>query len=179
MDEFIPNTTGIPHVSLSYFVVVKLRNGVLMLGRVREFDWGSNPNRERDILGYRLAHGDDFSNPDIWMVPNNYTQNANITMEFLPEKVVEFLQPSEASEGRPRFRAPSMQRQEGGDHYRKLRIQPVEYIHANNIGFIEGSVIKYMTRWRDKGGVGDLRKARHFIDMLIDFEEKNGNPEPR
>jgi hypothetical protein len=59
-----------------------------------------------------------------------------------------------------------------GDHYKKLKIQPVEYIHANGIPFIEGSVIKYVTRWRDKGGIDDLRKARHFIDLLIDLETK-------
>lgn len=60
--------------------------------------------------------------------------------------------------------------QVGGSHYKDLKIQPVQYIHANGIPFIEGSVIKYMTRWRDKGGVKDLEKARHFIDLLIELE---------
>lgn len=60
--------------------------------------------------------------------------------------------------------------QVGGNHYSKLAIQPVEYIHKNGIPFIEGSVIKYVTRWRDKGGVKDLEKARHFIDLLIELE---------
>lgn len=58
----------------------------------------------------------------------------------------------------------------GGSHYKDLAIQPVEYIHKNNIGFIEGNVIKYVTRWRAKGGVQDLMKARHFIDLLIEME---------
>lgn len=65
--------------------------------------------------------------------------------------------------------------QVGGDHYKKLKIQPVEYIHANNIGFAEGSAIKYLTRWRDKGGVEDLKKAKHFIELLIDLETKAGD----
>jgi len=60
--------------------------------------------------------------------------------------------------------------QVAGDHYKKLKIQPVEYIHANGLPFIEGSVIKYVTRWRDKGGVKDLEKARHFLDLLIELE---------
>lgn len=60
--------------------------------------------------------------------------------------------------------------QEGGDHYRTLNIQPVEYIHANGIGYFEGSVIKYVTRWRSKNGIADLRKARHFIELLIELE---------
>ena len=63
--------------------------------------------------------------------------------------------------------------QEGGGHYKTLKIQPVEYIHANGIPFIEGSVIKYVTRWRAKGGVEDLKKARHFLDLLIDLEARN------
>lgn len=59
-----------------------------------------------------------------------------------------------------------------GAHYKGLRIQPVEYIHANDIPFCEGNVIKYVTRWRDKGGIKDLEKARHFIDLLINLESK-------
>lgn len=62
--------------------------------------------------------------------------------------------------------------QAGGDHYKKLKIQPIEYIHANGIPFAEGSVIKYVTRWRDKGGVKDLEKARHFLDLLIELESR-------
>jgi hypothetical protein len=62
--------------------------------------------------------------------------------------------------------------QEGGSHYKNLKIQPIEYIHANAIPFAEGSVIKYVTRWRDKGGIKDLEKARHFLDLLIELERK-------
>lgn len=63
--------------------------------------------------------------------------------------------------------------QVGGSHYKTKGIQPVEYIFANNIGFFEGSVIKYVTRWKDKGGLADLEKAAHFIEMLIEFEVNN------
>jgi hypothetical protein len=63
--------------------------------------------------------------------------------------------------------------QVGGGHYKDMKIQPVEFIHANGIGFIEGCVIKYVSRWRAKGGVDDLRKARHFIDLLIELEERD------
>jgi hypothetical protein len=62
--------------------------------------------------------------------------------------------------------------QVAGSHYKKLKIQPIEFIHANNIPFAEGSVIKYVTRWREKGGIKDLEKARHFIDLLIELETK-------
>ena len=65
-------------------------------------------------------------------------------------------------------------KQEGGDHYRSMAIQPFQYIHANGIGFAEGCAIKYLSRWRSKGGVEDLRKARHFLDLLIEAEEADG-----
>src|SRR5699024_4328781 len=64
----------------------------------------------------------------------------------------------------------ALAQQTGGNHYKTLAIQPVEYIHKNGLGFIEGSVIKYVTRWRSKNGIEDLRKARHFIDLLIELE---------
>ena len=63
--------------------------------------------------------------------------------------------------------------QVAGSHYKKHGIQPVEYIHTNKIGYFEGNVIKYVTRWRDKGGIADLEKAKHYIDLLIELEGKN------
>jgi hypothetical protein len=60
---------------------------------------------------------------------------------------------------------------ENPPHYTKYEIEPKEYIMKNGLGWCEGSVIKYITRWRDKGGVDDLRKAKEFVQMLIDWEE--------
>jgi len=62
--------------------------------------------------------------------------------------------------------------QHGGDHYKRQAIQPWDFIIANNIGFLEGNAIKYLTRWRAKGGLQDLEKARHYIDKLIEVESK-------
>ena len=56
----------------------------------------------------------------------------------------------------------------GGDHYRHFAIQPTEYIMKNNLGFAEGNAIKYITRYKVKGGIEDLQKAKHYIDLLID-----------
>ncbi|MEE8876316.1 DUF3310 domain-containing protein [Pseudomonas helleri] len=66
----------------------------------------------------------------------------------------------------------ALEKQVSGDHYKSLKIQPVEFIHANGIPFVEGSVIKYVTRWRDKGGIADLEKAKHFLEILIELERK-------
>jgi hypothetical protein len=65
----------------------------------------------------------------------------------------------------------SLSIQVGGNHYKEMPIQPIEYIMKNNIGFMEGNAIKYISRWRSKGGIEDLKKARHYLDMLIEFEE--------
>lgn len=59
--------------------------------------------------------------------------------------------------------------QEGGNHYKKMPIQPVEYCYHNKLGVCESNIIKYVTRWRDKNGIQDLEKARHYIDLLIEF----------
>lgn len=63
--------------------------------------------------------------------------------------------------------------QEGGSHYKQMAIQPVEYIHANGLGYFEGNVLKYITRWRVKNGIEDLKKARHYIDLLIEMESRD------
>lgn len=60
--------------------------------------------------------------------------------------------------------------QVGGDHYKSMAIQPAEYILANKLGWSEGCAIGYISRWRDKGGVEDLRKAIHTLQLLIDSE---------
>lgn len=60
--------------------------------------------------------------------------------------------------------------QVGGDHYRKMAIQPIEYILANDLGFVEGSVVKYVSRWKSKGGLEDLEKARHLLAILIESD---------
>tara|TARA_R110001606_G_scaffold290916_1_gene438770 strand:- start:315 stop:560 length:246 start_codon:yes stop_codon:yes gene_type:complete len=60
--------------------------------------------------------------------------------------------------------------QVGGDHYKKMKIQPIDYIMANQMPFCEASVVKYVSRWRDKNGVEDLRKAKQLIDFIIEDE---------
>ncbi len=58
----------------------------------------------------------------------------------------------------------------GGSHYKSLKIQPLEYALQNNLGICEHAVVKYVSRWKTKGGIEDLRKARHYIDILIERE---------
>ena len=60
----------------------------------------------------------------------------------------------------------------GGNHYKGKAIQPWDYIIANNLGYLEGNVVKYISRWRDKGGIDDLRKVVHYAEKLIEVATK-------
>ena len=61
--------------------------------------------------------------------------------------------------------------QVGVNHYQVQTIQPIDYILANELDFCEGNIVKYVTRWKHKNGIEDLRKARHYLDFLIEHEE--------
>lgn len=61
-------------------------------------------------------------------------------------------------------------RQVGGNHYKKYNIQPIEYAMANDLNYCQANAIKYVTRYKDKGGLEDLRKAIHNIELLIELE---------
>lgn len=62
--------------------------------------------------------------------------------------------------------------QVGGNHYAKNKIQPIDFILANNLGWCEANAVKYLTRWKNKNGLEDLRKAKHYIELLIERVEK-------
>lgn len=66
----------------------------------------------------------------------------------------------------------ALDKQVGGDHYKGRAIQPVEYIHANDLDFFQGNVVKYITRWRDKKGIEDLEKCKHYLELYIELESK-------
>ena len=64
----------------------------------------------------------------------------------------------------------NLKKQVGGKHYKSLKIQPVEFIVANNIPYIEGCVIKYVCRHKDKNKKEDILKAIHYLNLLIELE---------
>ena len=61
-------------------------------------------------------------------------------------------------------------------HY-DFQIQPVEYILRNGLGFCEGNVVKYISRWKMKNGKEDLLKARHYIDILLEYIDNLDYPQ--
>jgi len=65
------------------------------------------------------------------------------------------------------------QQQIGGLHYQNKTIQPWDYIAQNGLGYFEGNIVKYVSRWREKGGVQDLRKAAHYLQKLIELQDSS------
>lgn len=65
------------------------------------------------------------------------------------------------------------EKQVGGDHYKKFGgLQPWDVITSWNLGYLDGTALKYIARWRDKGGIEDIKKAIHFLEKFLEVEEK-------
>lgn len=62
--------------------------------------------------------------------------------------------------------------QVGGDHYKNKAIQPWDYIASNNLGYLEGCVVKYVSRYKEKGGMQDLEKAAHYLQKLMEVQSE-------
>ena len=61
-------------------------------------------------------------------------------------------------------------RQEGGSHYKRMKIQPIDFIVQNKLPFREGNIVKYISRHPDKNGAGDLKKVIHYAQMILETE---------
>ena len=61
----------------------------------------------------------------------------------------------------------ALAKQVGGNHYASMKIQPVEFIAANNLGFLEGNIVKYVCRHHAKNGAEDIKKALHYCELLL------------
>ena len=65
--------------------------------------------------------------------------------------------------------------QVGGNHYKEMKIQPIQYVLENGLGYCEGNIVKYASRWRQKGGIDDLRKIIQYAEFLIAQEMSDRN----
>ena len=66
-----------------------------------------------------------------------------------------------------------LEKQVSGSHYKNYEVQPVEFCQRNKLNYCESAAIKYLCRHRDKNGIDDLRKAKHYIELLIEIEYAN------
>ena len=99
-----------------------------------------------------------------WLEKKTQTTGASADVQTQPSKP-----PRKASSQATVSESKSNDVQHGGTHYKVLPIEPWDYIAANSIGFLEGNAIKYLSRWRIKGGLEDLRKAQHYVEKLIEL----------
>jgi Protein of unknwon function (DUF3310) len=73
----------------------------------------------------------------------------------------------------PKLTESALDKQVSGSHYKDKGIQPIVYIHSNNLGFCEGNVVKYVTRHKEKNGAADIKKAIHYLELLLELEYKD------
>lgn len=142
--------------------------------RVREGDRGSVFYRsggriESGDLAWYLAQKDytEITESEAIDILGGRPWEPAITLEPDPQPATPTADPS------PPVPSSAFSVQIGGDHYKDLPIQPIEYCQRNGLGAVESFVVKYVTRWRTKGGVEDLRKAIHLLEMLIEMEAKH------
>jgi hypothetical protein len=66
----------------------------------------------------------------------------------------------------------ALDKQISGTHYKGCKIQPIEYIHANNLDYFQGNVVKYVTRHKDKNAAADIKKAIHYLELILELQYK-------
>ncbi len=76
----------------------------------------------------------------------------------------------------PKVNKKPLDEQAGGDHYKKYIIQPIEYCMVNKLNACQANIIKYATRYKDKNGVEDLLKIKHYVDIILQLEYSINNP---
>jgi len=63
----------------------------------------------------------------------------------------------------------ALEKQTGGNHYKDMAIQPAEYAEKNGLSLLEGNIVKYVSRWKKKGGLTDLQKIIHCAELIIEI----------
>ena len=122
-----------------------------------------------DWTPLQVARACSTTRQRVYQVKHHLRKRMENQMAKLSKQMVT-LHPVQAEVKRqePAAEADANARQVGGAHYKGKSIQPWDYISSNRLGYLEGNIIKYVSRWQDKGGIEDLRKARHYLDKLIE-----------
>jgi hypothetical protein len=122
-----------------------------------------------DGAGVHLSVNDKyplyFYNKEVELVVDTIESRAKIAQDLLFEAAPSIQDLIDSSKL-------ASERQIDGNHYSKLKIQPMEYALQNDLNYGQSNAIKYITRYKDKNGIEDLKKAIHCIELLIEFEEK-------
>lgn len=165
-----PEVTGVYKV---YSVKMPLSEfGKWKWWNFHECQWETTPHMI-DSFTRSYSTAQDVSaaseNPLLCVIVENEQKIAKL-VEYPPE--AEATAPSWNLDGSRAADIPvsTLKNQVDGTHYKQMAIQPVEYCHKNGIDFLEGSVIKYVSRYKQKNGAKDLRKAIHFLQILLELE---------
>ena len=137
-----------------------------------------DPNSRTGKLRAIIRQNPDLTNAEIAILtdePANLVSVARCSMRkkkpkpaIRPAMAVDLIATPEEEEA---FNAIANAQQVGGTHYKDKAIQPWDYIASNNMGYLEGNVVKYVSRWKEKGGVQDLKKAMHYLTKLIEVNQ--------
>lgn len=108
-----------------------------------------------DVIG-ESPKGVTFTrNGKFWALdPSDYTVEIGFSEEPKPDSIS------------------ALDKQVSGNHYKDCKIQPIEYIQANGLSYLEGNVIKYTTRHSKKNGRADIEKAIHYLELILEMEYK-------
>ena len=121
------------------------------------------------ITAVKMKHFTEFwddraiqviKNQGVFVMEPSSIDTAPMAPVFMPDY-------AEAEE--PRTPKSALDVQEGGNHYKKYKIQPVEFAFANNMPFLDANAFKYVCRHADKNGIADLRKARHYLELMAEM----------
>ena len=142
-----------------------------------------DPNSRTGKLRAIIRQNPDLTNAEIAILtdePANLVSVARVSMRKKKPKPVKVVYEKKTTpsidavstpEEEEAFNAIANAQQVGGTHYKDKAIQPWDYIASNNMGYLEGNVVKYVSRWKEKGGVQDLKKAMHYLTKLIEVNQ--------
>lgn len=129
----------------------------------------THPLCNRDIEFPQLAYKANSNGP-LYCIKAHYDEHVEYEKAKCAAFTGEILERVSEIEKAKSDYLPPTQIQVGGSHYKNLKIQPIKFTMENNLNFCQGNVVKYVTRYKDKNGLEDLKKARHYIDLLIEHE---------
>jgi hypothetical protein len=137
-----------------------------------------DPNSRTGKLRAVIRQHPDLTNAEIAILtdePANLVSVARCSMrKKKPRPAIRPATPMDLTatpEEEEAFNAIANSQQVGGSHYKDKAIQPWDYIASNSLGYLEGNVVKYVSRWREKGGLEDLKKAQHYLTKLIEVNQ--------
>lgn len=147
--------------------VMRLRDGPTVKAPANKMNWA--PTSANPIVAYKVVEQATTSQPE--------ADSATLAEETLVALGWTFDGQAWVENAVVTMAPNALDVQVGGSHYKDCAIQPIEYIHANKLGFAEGNVVKYITRHRQKHGADDVRKVIHYCQLLLELEYGAGTVE--